>query len=69
MSGIISKINLPFLKSERFWQVFIVVIFQLLAAYSVVPQEVANAISVWLGASVTIRTVDRFSEKVGSPKV
>jgi hypothetical protein len=52
-----------FLKSVRFWKLFIVAAVGFAAGQGYVPQEVAGAVAVWLGGSVVVRTVDRFSDQ------
>lgn len=47
------------LTSIRFWQVTIVAAIQVLAVYDIVPQELANVVSGWLGVTVLIGTIDK----------
>mgnify|MGYP000209178893 CR=1 FL=1 len=58
------KQDFAFLKSVRFWKLFVVAVVQFLASQAVVSTEVANGISLILLGSVTVRTIDRFGEKV-----
>lgn len=51
--------DFSFLKSTRFWQLFIVVLAQFLATQAVIGQDLANAISALFGGSVVIRTIDK----------
>lgn len=51
-----------FLSSVRFWKLFIVSALQFAAHQGWVPQDVALAVTIWLGGSVALRTVDKFSE-------
>lgn len=58
--------KLEFLKSTRFWKIVIAITLESLISYGVIDtvmaEMLAHAVSVILGISVTIRTVDRFSE-------
>lgn len=51
--------NLDFLKSARFWQLFLAVVAQFLATQGIIGQDLANAISTLFGGSVLIRTIDK----------
>lgn len=51
--------DLSFLKSARFWQLFLVVVAQFLASQAIIGQDLANAISALFGGSVILRTVDK----------
>ncbi|MEY2702072.1 MAG: hypothetical protein RLY43_705 [Bacteroidota bacterium] len=68
MDKIIQKLD--FLKSTRFWKIVIAITLESLVTYGVIDtvsaEMVAHIISVTLGLSVTVRTVDRFSEKIGT---
>lgn len=56
---------LDILSSVRFYQLVIAFVVQVLATYSIIPQEIANAISGLLGASVVISTVDKSAKSIG----
>ena len=60
------KSKFGFLQSVRFWKVVIAVVLESLVAYSVIDftagVAIAHIISLVLGISVTIRTVDKVSE-------
>ena len=51
--------DFSFLKSVRFWKLFVVVLAQFLGSQGIISTEVANLIGIWLGTSVAIRTVDK----------
>ena len=51
--------NFSFLKSVRFWKLFIVATAQFLASQAILNQDFANALSLWLGASVGLGTIDK----------
>ena len=55
-----------FLKSLRFWKLFIIALLQFLGSQGIIDPSLATAISVWLGGSVLVRTVDRHGEKVNN---
>ena len=63
------KEKLAFLQSTRFWKVVIAVVLFALVQIGVIDgvaaESIANSLTVILGFSVGIRTVDRFSENVG----
>lgn len=64
--------NLDFLKSVRFWKLFVVAVLVSLEQQGVITGEIAESITrvieVLLGGSVVIRTVDRFSETLATAK-
>lgn len=66
------KEKFEFLQSVRFWKVVVAITLESLVAYnvidSVLAEAVAHIVSLVLGVSVTIRTVDRVSEKIGGQK-
>lgn len=51
--------DLSFLKSARFWQLFLAVVAQFLASQNIITSDLANAISALFGGSVVIRTIDK----------
>lgn len=53
------------LRSTRFYLVVIAFVAVLLGDYGLIPAEIVALVSSVLGVSVGIRTVDRFSEKIG----
>lgn len=53
-----------FLKSVRFWKMFVIVVAEFLGSQGVIDQNLAHAIAVWLGGSVAIRTIDRLGENI-----
>lgn len=55
------KFDFSFLSSIRFWKLFLIAVAQFLAAQSVIPTDIATAVTIWLGGSVAVNTVDRFS--------
>ena len=57
-------ISTDFLTSTRFWKLGIVALVQLIAQYSPDFKPVSDAILVWLGGSVLIRTVDREVDRI-----
>lgn len=63
-------LDVSFLKSTRFWKVVIIALLEGLIAVGVVDGDTAEILTrlveMILGASVAIRTVDRFAEKSGS---
>jgi len=54
------------LKSIRFWQMLIAVVVYVLAQNGAFPPGLADIVCGILGISVTIGTIDRFSEKIGN---
>ncbi len=58
--------KLAFLKSVRFWKLAGLAVVAMLHAYGTLTPEVAILIETILGGSITIRTIDRFGEKVGN---
>lgn len=60
--------ELKFLKSVRFWKLFIVAALEFLATQSIITPEIAHAISTILVGSVAVRTLDRMGEKIGTPQ-
>lgn len=58
--------NLDLLRSERFWQLFLIgIVTGLQAAYPMDPRvtALATAVQVWFGGSVAIGTVDRVAKR------
>ena len=53
------------LGSLRFWEVTAIALVQVLALYELVPAELANIVSGWLGVSITIETVDKAGKSIG----
>jgi len=53
-----------FLKSVRFWKLFVIAVLEFLASQGVISFEIAHAFAVLFGGSVAVRTIDRFSEQV-----
>lgn len=51
--------DLSFLKSARFWQLFLAVVAQFLASQNIITGDLANAITALFGGSVVIRTIDK----------
>lgn len=51
-----------FLKSIRFWKLGIIALAQFLSHQGVIPQDLSLALTVWLGGSVAVRTIDRIGE-------
>lgn len=62
------KNKFMFLKSVRFWKLFIVAVAQFLSSQGIIDLTVANGLSILLLGSVTVKTVDRFSEKLAERK-
>lgn len=58
--------DLSFLKSNRFWALVIACIVYGLKLGGVIPVEVAAVLETFLVSFIGVRTVDRFSEKVGN---
>lgn len=58
-----------FLKSIRFWKLFIVAVAEFLATQAIITPELAHMIAIILGGSVAVRTIDRMGEKIGTPPV
>ena len=56
------KIDFSFLKSVRFWKLFIVAVAEFIAAQGIIDLSLAHALAIWLGGSVVVRTVDRSAE-------
>ncbi len=61
--------QLPFLKSSRFWQVVIAFVFLALGQTGTIPSEIATAVAGILGVSVSIKTVDKFADRIAEVKV
>ena len=61
--------RLAFLKSVRFWKLVIVAVLMAMQTEGVIPEGFMTAlvtvVEVALGGSVVVRTIDRFSERVG----
>lgn len=53
------------LTSVRFWQVTIVAALQVLALYELIPADLTNVVSAWLGVTVLIGTVDKAALNLG----
>lgn len=53
--------------STRFWQLVIITALQLATHYGFIDAAAANIISAAFGVSITVRTVDRFSQKPAPP--
>lgn len=58
--------KLAFLKSVRFWKLMALAIVAMLHAYNTLTPEISILLETILGGSITIRTIDRFGEKVGN---
>ena len=54
--------DFSFLKSVRFWKLFVAATAEFLATQGIITPELAHAISALLAGSVIVRTVDRMSE-------
>jgi len=54
--------NFLFLKSTRFWVLFLLAGCVALNSYGVLPQETMNALITLLGGFIVVRTVDRATE-------
>lgn len=54
--------DFTFLKSVRFWKLFVVAVAAFLATQGVISVAVSNLIEVWLGGSVVLGTVDKFGK-------
>lgn len=54
------------ISSRRFQQLTIGLILLILAFYKVIPQELANLISGFLGISVTVGTIDKIADKISN---
>lgn len=54
--------DFSFLRSLRFWKLGLAALLQFLASQSIVPQDLANALSAWIVGDVAIRTYDRAHE-------
>ena len=67
MTQMLDKVK-SILSSVRFLQVTIVAALQILALYELVPQDLANVVSVYLGVVVTIGTVDKAAKSVSGKK-
>lgn len=65
--------DLSFLKSTRFWKLVAIGILEALVAVGVIDgsqsEAVVRILEAVLGASVVIRTTDRFAEQVGFSKL
>ncbi len=58
--------SLLFLKSERFWKLFLVGILtglEVVFPGNIYLVAIATVFQVWFGSSVAVRTVDRFGEQ------
>lgn len=70
MATKITASQFEFLKSARFWKLFIVAGIIGLKGAGYVPDGLldtaATIVEFWLGGSVAIRTIDRATEKLGS---
>jgi hypothetical protein len=53
---------LELLSSRRFWQLFAGLVLLVLAYYSVIPKDLADLIAGFLGVSVAVGTIDKFSK-------
>jgi len=62
------KENFAFLKSVRFWKLFIVAVAQFLSSQAIIDVAVANGLSILLLGSVVVRTIDRNAEKLSNNK-
>lgn len=56
------------LSSIRFWQVTLIAVLQVLALYELVPTDLVNIVSGWLGVTVLIGTVDKAAKSVSGKK-
>jgi hypothetical protein len=59
-----TKRYLEIIRSPRFHQAFAVFLVQIAQHYGFIDSFVANAISVLLGVSITIATVDRTADSI-----
>ncbi len=55
-------IKLDFLKSVRFWKLFIVAVANFLVTQGILGQDLANLITLWLGGSVALGTLDKITK-------
>ena len=60
------KDKLLFLTSTRFWALVLIAIIGVLQTEGILSAEIATALVTILGGFAVVRTVDRFSEKVGN---
>lgn len=57
--------DLTFLKSNRFWALIGIGIVTTLKMSGILVAEIADPLLVILGGFITVRTIDRASEKIG----
>ena len=55
----------PFWKSTRFWALVLTAVVYAANTAGWMPAELANALYVVLVGNISIRSIDRFSEKIG----
>ena len=55
-----------FLSSTRFWALVLIAIVGVLEKEGIIPFDIAGGLITILGGFTTIRTIDRFSETVGT---
>jgi len=56
--------NFQFLRSIRFWKLFLVAVAQFLGTQGIIEKSIVDGISLLLLGSVAVRTADRFSEQI-----
>ena len=57
--------NFDFLSSRRFWALVVMAIIGVLETEGIIPGEIAKGLITILAGFTAIRTIDRFSEKLG----
>jgi len=60
--------DLSFLNSKRFWGLIAIAIIGVLIEEGILSSEVGQALIKIIGGFIAIRTIDRFSEKIGKGK-
>ena len=64
--------KLDFIKSPRFWQLFLVGLVAFAEEMSRTSdywKALAIGITIWLGGSVTVRTIDRIGDKINNKTI
>ena len=58
--------NIEFLSSNRFWGAVAICVLSILKTYAILGSEIVDPLVIFLFTFIGVKTVDRFSEKVGT---
>jgi hypothetical protein len=58
--------SIEFLSSNRFWGAVAICVLSVLKTYSILGAEIVDPLVIFLFTFIGVRSIDRFSEKVGA---